>query len=388
MLHPLLSHPRRLLPFLGGWIVPCALLGAAAVLAEPGGWRPALAVALPVCALYGFACLSAWFPAQASPPGTPLGRLLTVQLLAALFVTAIWIAVARGWAGLVERRLPGALDAFSRLVPLLAVAGLLLYLLAAAGSYLYLVRETAHRAERRALESQVAAREAELKALRAQMDPHFLFNALNSVSALTGSDPQGARRMLEQLAAFLRGSLELSVAERIPLGRELALAHAFLQIERVRFGERLRFLSEVDEAASALVVPPLLLQPLVENALKHGIAHLLDGGTVAIQAKRRRETLYVVVENPCDPERAATPGTLLGLENVRRRLAACYGDRALMAVDRRPDRFRVELRIPAELVPAPAPLPGAVATPAAAEPPPSGAPPSGGTATPPPAERG
>jgi hypothetical protein len=387
MLHPVLSNPRRLLPFLGGWLVPCALLGAAAVLAEPGAWRPALAVALPVGVLYGFACLSAWYPAQASPPGTPLGRLLTIQLLAALFVTAIWIAVTRGWAGLVERRLPGALDAFSRLVPLLAVAGLLLYLLAAAGSYLYLVRETAHRAERRALEAQVAAREAELKALRAQMDPHFLFNALNSVSALTGSDPPGARRMLEQLAAFLRGSLELSVAERIPLGRELALAHAFLQIERVRFGERLRFLSEVDEAASALVVPPLLLQPLVENALKHGIAHLLDGGTVAIQAKRRRETLYVVVENPCDPERAAAPGTMLGLENVRRRLAACYGDRALMAVDRRPDRFRVELRIPAELTPAPAPLPGAAAAPAATGPPPSLAPPAGGAPTPPVAER-
>ena len=352
MLHPLLSHPRRLLPFLGGWVVPCALLGGAAALPDLAQWRPALAVALPVGAIFAFACLSAWFPAQASPPGTPIGRLLAVQLLAALFVTAIWIALARGWAGLVERRLPGALDAFARLVPLLAVAGLLLYLLAATSSYLYLLREAGHRAERRALEAQVAAREAELKALRAQMDPHFLFNALNSVSALTGSDPSGARRMLEQLAAFLRGSLELSVAERIPLGRELALAHAFLQIERVRFGDRLRFLSEVDEAAGALEVPPLLLQPLVENALKHGIAHLLEGGTVAIQAKRRRETLYVVVENPCDPDRADVPGTMLGLENVRRRLAACYGERALMAVERRPERFRVELRIPAEMAPA------------------------------------
>ena len=372
MLHPLLTHPRRLLPFLGGWLVPCALLGAAAALPDLGLWRPALAVALPVGGLYAFACLSAWYPAQASPPGTPLGRLLAIQLLAAVFVTAIWIALARGWAGVVERRLPGALETFARLVPLLAVAGLLLYLLAAAGSHLYLAREAGHRLERRALEAQVAAREAELKALRAQMDPHFLFNALNSVSALTGSDPGGARRMLEQLAAFLRGSLELSVAERIPLGRELSLVHAFLQIERVRFGDRLRFLSEVDEAAGALEVPPLLLQPLVENALKHGIAHLLDGGTVAIQAKRRRETLYVVVENPCDPERAAAPGTMLGLENVRRRLAACYGDRALMAVDRRPERFRVELRIPAEVTPAPpsAAVAGPGAAPAAAGPPP------------------
>jgi signal transduction histidine kinase len=388
MLHPLLAQPRRLNGYLLAWLVPSALLVAAPLLGEPSRWRAVLAVGLPLAALYAFVCLAAWYPCQANPPGTPLGRLLLVQVLAAAFSTTAWIAIGRGWAGLLQDRLPGSLAVFASLLPLLAVAGVLLYLLAAASCYVYLIREAAHRAERRALEAQVTAREAELKALRAQMDPHFLFNALNSVSALTGSDPPGARRMLEQLAAFLRGSLELSVAERIPLGRELALAHAFLQIERVRFGERLRFLSEVDEAASALVVPPLLLQPLVENALKHGIAHLLDGGTVAIQAKRRRETLYVVVENPCDPERAAAPGTMLGLENVRRRLAACYGDRALMAVDRRPDRFRVELRIPAEVTPAPAPLPGAAATPAAAGPPPAAAPPAGGAATPPVAERG
>ena len=193
------------------------------------------------------------------------------------------------------------------------------------------------------------------------MDPHFLFNALNSVSALCTSDPRGARHMCEQLAAFLRGNLELTGAERIALGQELALAHAFLQIERVRFGERLRFVSEVDEAAAKVEVPPLLLQPLVENALKHGIAHLLDGGTVSIQAKRRRDTLYVVVENPCDPDRPPAPGTELGLENVRRRLAATYGERALVAVERRPERFRVELRIPLEV-----PAPAAVAMPTGA----------------------
>jgi signal transduction histidine kinase len=348
MLHPILAQPRRLTTYLAIWLVPALVLVAAPLLGGGTRLTAALAVALPLAGLYAFVCLAAWYPCYANPPGTPLGRLLLVQLLAAVFSTTAWIALGRWWAGLLQRRLDGALEAFERLLPLLLVAGLLLYLLAAATCYLHLTREAAHRAERSALEAQVTAREAELKALRAQMDPHFLFNALNSVSALCGSDPAAARRMCEQLAGFLRGSLELSTAQRIPLGRELALAHAFLQIERVRFGERLRFLSEVDEAAAALQVPPLLLQPLVENALKHGIAHLLDGGTVTVQAKRRRDTLYVVVDNPCDPERPVARGTTLGMENVRRRLAACYGDRALMAIERKPDRFRVELRIPAE----------------------------------------
>lgn len=328
------------------WLAPTTLLAAARLVSSPGDWQQALALTLPLCAVYAFVCLAAWYPAQANPPGTPLARLIGVQVLAAATATAGWLALGRWWAKALTPLFTDTPAVFTALWPLLAVSGLLLWLLAAAASYLFIARAAAHDAERTALQAQVAAREAELKALRAQMDPHFLFNALNSVSALVGTDPLGARRMCEQLAGFLRGSLELDRAERIPLAKELALAHAFLQIERVRFGDRLRFVSEVDEAAAAIEVPPLLLQPLVENALKHGIAHLVDGGTVTVQAKRRRDTVYLVVENPLDPDRAPSPGVALGLENVRRRLQATYGERAMVVVDQRPHRFRVELRIP------------------------------------------
>ena len=368
MLHPVFSHPRRLRAYLAAWLLPTVLLAAVPLAIEPAGWRSILLVVLPLAAFYAFVCLAAWYPCQVNPPGTATGRLVGVQLGAAVFSTAAWLLLGRAWSSLVARWMPGAAIAFERMVPLLAIAGILLYLLAAAACYVYLAREAGHRAESRALQAQIAAREAELKALRAQMDPHFLFNALNSVSALCTTDPRGARHMCEQLAAFLRGNLELTGTERIALGRELELAHAFLQIERVRFGERLKFLSEVDAAAAKIEVPPLLLQPLVENALKHGIAHLVDGGTVAIQAKRRRDTLYVIVENPCDPDRPPAPGTELGLENVRRRLAATYGERALLAVDRRPERFRVELRIPLDAAAGALPPAGAVAPNAAAAP--------------------
>jgi hypothetical protein len=346
VLHPLLSQPRRLGAYLLVWLLPTALLVAVPVLTYPPGWQSILLVAVPMAVLYAFVCLAAWYPCNANPPGTPLRRLLGVQLGAAAASTAAWLFLGRGWSAVLGRWWPGVLTAYDRMLPLLALAGFFLYVLAAAGCYLHLAREAGHAAERQALHAQVAAREAELKALRAQMDPHFLFNALNSVSALVGTDPQGARRMCEQLGGFLRGSLELDRAQRIPLSKELALVHAFLQIERVRFGERLRFLSEVDEAAAAIEVPPLLLQPLVENALKHGIAHLVDGGTVSVQAKRRAGTVYLVVENPVDPDRPTSPGVALGLENVRRRLQATYGERALVVVDQRPQRFRVELRIP------------------------------------------
>jgi signal transduction histidine kinase len=352
VLHPLLSAPRRLGLYLLVWLLPTALLVAVPVLTYPPGWRSILLVVLPLAVLYAFVCLAAWYPCQANPPGTPLGRLIGIQLGAAAASTVAWLLLGRGWSTLLGRWRPGVIEAYDRMLPLLALAGVFLYLLAAATCYLYLAREASHQAERQALEAQVAAREAELKALRAQMDPHFLFNALNSVSALVGTDPLGARRMCEQLAGFLRGSLELDRAERIPLSKEIALVHAFLQIERVRFGDRLKFVSEIDEAAGTIEVPPLLLQPLVENALKHGIAHLVDGGTVTVQAKRRGGTVYLVVDNPIDPDRPPSRGLALGLENVRRRMQTTYGERALVVVDSKPQRFRVELRIPLEAMPA------------------------------------
>ena len=159
------------------------------------------------------------------------------------------------------------------LYSLFSAFGLLLYLLSLAVSYLVAVVDHARASERRALEVQVLAREAELRMLRAQIDPHFLFNSLHSISALTVSDAAAARRMCVLLADFLRESLALGVETRITLKRELGLVARFLDVERVRYGSRLQHRIEADADADACLVPPLLLQPLVENAITHGIAH-------------------------------------------------------------------------------------------------------------------
>jgi LytS/YehU family sensor histidine kinase len=148
------------------------------------------------------------------------------------------------------------------------------------------------------------------------------------------------------LADFLRRSLTVGARESIPLAEELDLAVQLLAIEKVRFGERLSHVVVADEAARACPVPPLLLQPLVENAVTHGIAQLLDGGEIRIEAERRGDELRIAVTNPRDPEAPARKGTGIGLQNVRRRLAALHGDGAL--VEARPGEavFRVELRLP------------------------------------------
>jgi LytS/YehU family sensor histidine kinase len=182
--------------------------------------------------------------------------------------------------------------------------------------------------------------------LRAQLDPHFLFNSLNSVAALTITDPQAARRMCFLLADFLRRSLALGAQQSIALAEELKLVESFLAIEQVRFGERLRQRFEVEEQVLQAAIPALLLQPLVENAVHHGIAQMLGGGEIRLGAHRRDGLLALSVENPRDPEVPSSRGSGVGLANVRRRLGNCFGTRARLHVEALPDRFRVELLLP------------------------------------------
>src|SRR4029077_11602189 len=131
--------------------------------------------------------------------------------------------------------------------------------------------EESREQERRLYDSQGAGREGELRALGGQLSPHFLFNSLNSINALVGSDPEGARRMCEGLGDFLRRTLALGARDSVTLSEELMLVDRYLDIEQLRFGDRLRVERAVRADAAACRVPPLLLQPLVENAIKHGI---------------------------------------------------------------------------------------------------------------------
>ncbi|MCG8455827.1 MAG: histidine kinase, partial [Holophagales bacterium] len=228
------------------------------------------------------------------------------------------------------------------------VFGVFLYSLTAAVHYLLQARDASRRAQERAYEMTLLARDAELAALRTQLDPHFLFNSLNTISSLTATDPALARTMCLRLAEFLRRSLEVGRLASQPLAEELALADAYLAVERARFGSRLQFVREVvSPEAEAVPIPPLLLQPLVENAVRHGLAHLLGPGEIAVRARLQGEYLHLDVENDCDPERPRRRGAGIGLANVARRLEVAYDGAASATIDDRGESFRVELLLPA-----------------------------------------
>ena len=148
------------------------------------------------------------------------------------------------------------------------------------------------------------------------------------------------------LGDFLRNTLNVSALDRIAVRDELALVDRFLGIEQVRFGSRLRVERHVDESVSNCRVPPLILQPLVENAITHGIAGLLEGGVIELAIARRDGRMSIVIENPRDPDARSERGGGVGLENVRRRLAVSFPGEARMDAGATADRFRVEIDLP------------------------------------------
>ena len=349
-MHPILENRQRLALYLLAWIPIAAIL---TVVLKRGfaSWPEAALIVLPMSLLYAFMCLSAWYVCLAVPMrDQTVLRLLATLSIASVLSSAVWFAVGAVWALSIEPWVDfqGLSERYNTQFTPIFLNGVMLFLLAAAVHYLLVTLDASRGVEKRALELQVLAREAELRALRAQIDPHFLFNSLNSISALTVSDPQGARSMCLLLADFLRTSLVLGAKQQIPVSEELRLVEGFLNIEKVRYGKRLSVERSVDPECDGCLVPPLLIQPLVENAIRHGIAPLIEGGTVRLDVLREGPAIEILLENPVDPhasEKVLT-GAGLGLENVKSRLARLFPGQANVNVSRDEGRFQVRLRFP------------------------------------------
>jgi len=346
-MHPILGERRRLLLYLLAW--GFAGLGLALIVWVWLGidWTVAVLYSLPLALAAAPMSLSAWYLCRSMPlVRTSAARLIPSAAVAAGVTASIWAAAGRLWGRALE---PAGFTLGSTppaaVVSLLVGFGALGYLLSLTVHYLVQSYEEAAEAGRRVLQSQIAAREAELRALRAQIDPHFLFNVLNSVAGLIAPDPAKARLMCQMLADFLRDSLVLGRTERIALGREVALAEQYLRIEQVRFGPRLVARLEVAPDVADTPVPPLLLQPLVENAVRHGVSTLVEGGRVDVRASRAGGVAVIVVSNPRDLD-GAKRGTGFGLDIVRRRLASAFGNDAALAVEAASDTYRVTLTLP------------------------------------------
>lgn len=274
------------------------------------------------------------------------GNLLYVRIWAILhawFITALnaWIVVQ------LSHREEHTLAFMTQSWPLRYIFNLIMLgMVTAATAIFYYVREEKE-IEQRKDDAEKLAKETELVKLRQQLQPHFLFNSLNSISALAGSKPEEARKMIQQLSDFLRGTLRKDEQQLVSLKEELQHLHLYLEIEKVRFGHRLNTHIDCNETLESHTLPSLLLQPLVENAIKFGLYDTTDLVLIEVFTTIENNELIIQVKNPYDPTTAMPrKGTGFGLSSVSRRLYLLYGRTDLLKTHPGETHFTTTIFIP------------------------------------------
>jgi hypothetical protein len=253
----------------------------------------------------------------ALPPLRGFPRIFSTAMGVGLLLAALVVGLSRLLAGPTSFNAPAIAG---------TTGGLAFACCGWAGIYVGITRN--RRAQLREIELKLTLRQAELRALQAQVNPHFLFNSLNTIRGMISEDAPRAQHMITLLAGLLRRSLQATDAQTVPLSEEMGAVADYLELERTRFEERLRVSLDIEPAASDCAVPVMLVQTLVENAMRHGISRLPAGGAVHVRCGAEFETVVVKVENtgslrPPDPASIHT-----GLANARERLRLIYGERA------------------------------------------------------------
>lgn len=351
-MHPLLTHWRGLAVYLLAWVLAGFALAGLLQALGLAPWGRALPWTLPLCTVFAFVALATYYPCRSRPFGVAgWGAALGYRASLVLTLALLTLALAAGWDA--SAPLFGHADGWvglnGRGVAMLAIVVLGLLTLAVLAHDLLIAFQAFQAAAAREAQARLLARDMELQLLRLQIDPHFLFNSLNSLSALTHFDPAAARAMAIDLAQFFRQTLDIAGRKRIRLADELGLVQHYLAIEKQRLGDK--FATAIAAAPESLEVllPPLTLQPLVENALKHGLRPRDDGGLLSVQAAVRDGSLHLAVRNPVPDTPAHETGLGLGLRNLRERLAAQYPGRARMHWGATPEGFAVEIALPLEM---------------------------------------
>lgn len=214
-------------------------------------------------------------------------------------------------------------------------------------SIIWLQWQEEQKSEQRKSDAQKLAKEAELFKLRQQLQPHFLFNSLNSINALIGARPEEARKMVQQLSDFLRGTIKKEETQWVNLQEELQYLQLYLDIEKVRFGNRLFTVIESDETTRSMKLPALLLQPIVENAIKFGLYDTVGETVIRLITRKEDNELVVSVSNPFDPETSSPKqGTGFGLQSVQRRLYLLFARNDLVITEAKENIFTTIVRVP------------------------------------------
>ncbi len=224
--------------------------------------------------------------------------------------------------------------------------GILFYTVIIAVDYVIIYYNNFQEKLLKEVELKALVKEAELKTLKYQINPHFIFNSLNSISSLTISNPIQAQAMTIKLSSFLRSILSKNEKQKNKLTEEINNAKLYLDIEKVRFAEKFEFIEDIKIECKEMEVPSMILQPILENAIKHGVYESLDKVTIKLSCGMEKEYFKITIENNFDPESIPRKGEGIGLKNIRNRLKLIYNQENLLTVQKDTNLFKVNIFIP------------------------------------------
>lgn len=348
-MHPLLSSIKNLLFVLLAWIPVIAGLAYVHTILAGATYNQAFILLTPIMVLEMFIFLSVWFICKATPLDKEnIVTFILRHLSTIVVVNIIWIQISMMYSEGLNMFFKEEIwrTQFDVIFPVLIVIGFFIYFLSALLNYLLLAIEDTRKAEQETLQIQLKASQAELRFLKSTIQPHFLFNSFSALSTLTKKSADKAQQVCLQLAEFLRYSLTYSKKDNVTVKEELEHINNYLGVEKIRLGERLRTAFEIDEKLFDETILSFSLQPLIENAIKHGIEPKIGGGEISMVIKKLDDCIFVHTSNPYDKNGKVPSSTGHGLSNLKLRLNKMYNDEAKILVHKGETAFSVKLYLP------------------------------------------
>ncbi len=346
MIHPFLNRGKQVAYYLLVWILVAGIHFFVLYLYLDQPAVMALADALVFNTIMAFLGLVLWYPVRyIDTEKNPAWYVFLNHLVAGLVTVVLWLSVSRALVLIILSN-AGYRDFLDGSIAWRAVLGLMMYLGIILVYYLMVSYRNLEERTRNQSRLEMLVRESELNMLRAQINPHFLFNSLNSISSLALTDPPKANEMIIKLSEFLRYALDHDQHEKSALGEEISNIERYLHIEKVRFGDRLWFVKEVPAECLPCALPNLVLQPLFENAIKHGVYESTDPVTIRLQCCLEPDNLVITLSNNYDVTAIPQTRQGIGLKNISDRLALLYHREDLVRISRDEGIFKVILTIP------------------------------------------
>jgi LytS/YehU family sensor histidine kinase len=345
--HPVLQNIRTSLIYFGIWILLAGIHFFLLSFYYHIPLQISITDALVFNIIYSILGLILWYAIRFAQPENPsFSTLVIYQVTFLVVLLIVWAGSSYSLLKVIFPTNYKYLDFLDNSIPWRLISGTFFYFLLVLVYYLviyYLNLQEKTKAEGRLNEM---VRESELNLLKSQINPHFLFNSLNSISSLTITNPEQAREMTIKLSDFLRYSVSMGNSRFSTLGKEMEHIRKYLDIEKVRFGTKLQYTFTIDEACLDCEIPVMILQPLYENAVKHGVYESTGEVTVQTTTRSVNGYLEILITNDFEPGAPSRKGTGIGLANIRERMKLIYKDEQLLTTQVKGNKFEVHLVLP------------------------------------------